>query len=118
MRTVMASPNSENTRSDIPQLCARPQRQSRPACSATTHPAGVRVIELRGRAPTPVAAHVVIEPSRSWVALNLRDLWRYRELLYFLVWRDVKVRYKHTVVGMTWVVLQPLLTTFVFTIFL
>jgi lipopolysaccharide transport system permease protein len=61
---------------------------------------------------------VTIEPSRSWTALNLRDLWAYRELLYFLTWRDVKVRYKQTVLGVAWVVLQPLLTTLVFTIFL
>jgi len=61
---------------------------------------------------------VVIEPTRSWVAINLRDLWAYRELLYFLMWRDVKVRYKQTTLGIVWVVLQPLLTTLVFTIFL
>jgi lipopolysaccharide transport system permease protein len=61
---------------------------------------------------------VVIVPTRSWVAINLRDLWAYRELLYFLMWRDVKVRYKQTTLGIVWVVLQPLLTTLVFTIFL
>jgi len=61
---------------------------------------------------------LIIEPSRSWVALNLRDLWQSRELLYFLTWRDLKVRYKQTVLGVAWVVMQPLLTTLVFTIFL
>jgi lipopolysaccharide transport system permease protein len=61
---------------------------------------------------------VVIEPTRSWVAINLRDLWAYRELLYFLTWRDVKVRYKQTALGVVWVVLQPLLSTIVFTVFL
>lgn len=50
-----------------------------------------------------------IRPSRGWVSLKLRDLWAYRELLYFLVWRDVKVRYKQTVLGVSWVVLQPIL---------
>lgn len=60
----------------------------------------------------------VIEPSNSWVAVNLRDLWSYRELLYFLMWRDVKVRYKQTALGITWVVMQPLLTTLIFTVFL
>jgi len=61
---------------------------------------------------------VVIEPTRSWVAIDLRDLWAYRELLYFLTWRDVKVRYKQTALGIVWVVLQPLLSTLIFTIFL
>lgn len=61
---------------------------------------------------------VVIEPSRSWVAVNLRDLWAHRELLYFLIWRDLKVRYKQTVLGVAWVIMQPLLTTLIFTVFL
>lgn len=61
---------------------------------------------------------VVIEPTRSWVAIDLRDLWGYRELLYFLMWRDLKVRYKQSVLGITWVILQPLLTTLIFTVFL
>ena len=60
---------------------------------------------------------VVIEPSKSWVPLNLRDLWAYRELFYFLTWRDVKVRYKQTALGATWAILQPLCTMIVFTIF-
>src|SRR6266550_8076909 len=59
---------------------------------------------------------VVIEPSKSWVALNLRDLWAYRELLYFLTWRDVKVRYKQTLLGAAWAILQPLLTMLIFTL--
>jgi lipopolysaccharide transport system permease protein len=52
----------------------------------------------------------VIEPSRGWVSLRLRALWRARELLYFLIWRDVKVRYKQTLLGAAWAILQPLLT--------
>lgn len=60
---------------------------------------------------------VTIEPSRSWVALGLADVWRYRELLYFLTWRDVKVRYKQTALGAAWAVLQPLLTMLIFTLF-
>ncbi len=60
--------------------------------------------------------HLVIEPTRSWVALNLRDLWSYRELLYFLTWRDVRVRYKQTLLGAGWAVMQPLFTMIVFTI--
>jgi lipopolysaccharide transport system permease protein len=60
---------------------------------------------------------VRIEPPRGWFALHLRELWDYRGLLYFFVWRDVKVRYKQTAVGILWVVLQPILTMGVFTLF-
>ena len=63
--------------------------------------------------PLPI---LVIEPSRGWVSLQLGRVWQYRELLFFLVWRDVKVRYKQTAFGVGWILLQPLLTTFVFTI--
>jgi lipopolysaccharide transport system permease protein len=58
-----------------------------------------------------------IEPPRGWFALRLKELWDYRELLYFFVWRDVKIRYKQTAIGVLWVVLQPLLTMIVFTLF-
>lgn len=61
--------------------------------------------------PTP---SIVIHASKGWRALNLRELWEYRELLYFFVWKDVKVRYKQTVLGIAWAVLQPILMTFVF----
>lgn len=52
---------------------------------------------------------VFLKPSRGWIRLNLADLWRYRELIYFLTWRDVKVRYKQTVLGAGWAILQPLI---------
>jgi len=58
-----------------------------------------------------------IRPHTGWVALRLGDLWAYRELLYFLAWRDVKVRYKQTALGAAWAVLQPLLTMVVFSVF-
>ncbi len=58
---------------------------------------------------------VIIKPSASWAALRLGDLWLYRELLYFLTWRDVKVRYKQTVLGASWAILQPLMTMLIFT---
>src|ERR1700722_12532003 len=71
--------------------------------------------------PLPVQhgapATVRIEPPRGWLDLRLGEVWAYRELLYFFVWRDVKVRYKQTVIGVAWVVLQPLLTMGVFTLF-
>lgn len=59
----------------------------------------------------------VIRPSRGWQLINARELWQYRELLGFLTWRDVKVRYKQTVLGAAWAVLQPALMMVVFTIF-
>ncbi len=57
---------------------------------------------------------VIIKPRQSFVALDLRSLWTYRELLYFLIWRDVKVRYKQTALGVTWVLLQPLIMIVIF----
>jgi len=58
-----------------------------------------------------------IEPSKGWVSLKLRELWEYRELLYFLIWRDVKVRYKQTVLGAAWAIIQPFFTMVVFSLF-
>jgi lipopolysaccharide transport system permease protein len=60
---------------------------------------------------------LIIEPSRGWVSLKIGELWRYRELIYFLTWRDVKVRYKQTVLGVVWSVIQPFLTMVVFSLF-
>jgi lipopolysaccharide transport system permease protein len=59
----------------------------------------------------------LIRPTRGWASLQLREVWTHRELLYFLGWRDVKVRYKQTVLGFSWAILQPLTTMIVFTIF-
>jgi lipopolysaccharide transport system permease protein len=64
-----------------------------------------------------VSPTVRIEPPRGWLELRLREVWDYRELVYFFVWRDVKIRYKQTAIGIVWVVLQPLLTMGVFTVF-
>jgi lipopolysaccharide transport system permease protein len=58
-----------------------------------------------------------IEPTRGWASLRLRELWEYRELLYFLVWRDVKVRYKQTILGAAWAIIQPFFTMVVFSVF-
>lgn len=57
-----------------------------------------------------------IRPSGSWLSVDLRELWNYRELLFFLTWRDVKVRYKQTVIGVFWAVLQPVATTAIFAV--
>ncbi len=58
----------------------------------------------------------LIRPPRGWQAINLRDLWLYRELVYFLTWRDIKVRYKQAVLGIGWAIVQPILTMVVFTV--
>lgn len=61
--------------------------------------------------------HLRIEASTGWVSVRFRELWEYRELLYFMIWRDVKVRYKQTVLGAAWAVIQPLFTMVVFSLF-
>ena len=68
-------------------------------------------VSVRDRRPV-----TVIRPTRGWAALNMGDLWRYRDLLLILAGRDVKLRYKQTLLGVTWVILQPLLTALIFTV--
>ena len=67
--------------------------------------------------PHSIQRTLRIEPAGSWQGLALTELWRYRELLYFFVWRDIKVRYKQTVLGALWAILQPVATTVLFTVF-
>ena len=62
-------------------------------------------------------ARLRIAPSKGWVPLKLDELWEYRELLYFLVWRDIKVRYKQTALGAAWAIIQPFMTMVVFSLF-
>ncbi len=81
----------------------------------------VKAASSRGSVdPAPVtemrAPTVVIEPGNGAIHLDLRALWQYRELIFFLVWRDVKVRYKQTVLGATWAILQPVMTMIIFTV--
>jgi len=57
-----------------------------------------------------------IRPTRGWAALKLRELWRYRELMFFLTWRDIKVRYKQTLLGAAWAIIRPVVTMIVFTL--
>jgi lipopolysaccharide transport system permease protein len=71
-------------------------------------------IEPESRSDLPVLR---IQPSRGWVSLKLGELWEYRELLYFLIWRDIKVRYKQTALGATWAIIQPFFTMVVFSLF-
>src|SRR5215218_5139088 len=61
--------------------------------------------------------HTRIEPTTGFVSLKLAEVWEYRELLYFLIWRDVKVRYKQTALGVAWAVIQPVMTMVVFSLF-
>ena len=81
--------------------------------SATSPQSPATPLPLPSSAPAPLR----IEPPRGLFALPLREVWAYRELLYFFVWRDVKVRYKQTAIGVLWVILQPVLNMLVFTLF-
>ena len=78
--------------------------------------AAVREIEfqMQGGDTLPVLR---IKPSKGWVSLKLGELWQYRELLYFLIWRDIKVRYKQTALGAAWAIIQPVMTMVVFSLF-
>jgi lipopolysaccharide transport system permease protein len=70
-----------------------------------------------GSAGVAGAPVLVIRPARGWIAVNLRELWRYRELAFFLTWRDVSVRYKQTALGALWAIIQPFMTMLVFSVF-
>ena len=72
---------------------------------------------VEGSPPPGEVPVIIIRPSRGWISVNLRDLWEYRELLYFLTWRDIKVRYKQTVLGAAWAIIQPFFTMVVFSFF-
>src|SRR5882762_5394840 len=78
------------------------------------HPVNPR----RSTVSLPDEPLVTIPPPSSWLPLNFGDLWTYRELLYFLTLRDIKVRFQQTLLGIAWVVMQPLLMTLVFSVFL
>jgi lipopolysaccharide transport system permease protein len=73
----------------------------------------MKPLKEEGQAQPPV----VIEPLKGWLSLDLRELWEHRELLYFFVWRDLKVRYKQTILGGVWIILQPLMPMIVFSVF-
>jgi len=73
--------------------------------------------QVSGQDDTSSADITVVRPRKGWVALNLQELWHYRELLYFLVWRNIKVRYKQTLLGASWALIQPLATMLVFSVF-
>lgn len=79
--------------------------------------AASQISQMDNQPQLPEEPIVVIEPRGSWSALNLREVWAYRELLYFLTWRDVKVRYKQTFLGVAWAIIQPVFTMVIFTLF-
>jgi lipopolysaccharide transport system permease protein len=85
-----------------------------------TLPAEIESKHLPAAAParesTREVEELVIRPRRGWIAVDWRELYHHRELLYFLIWRDVKVRYKQTVLGVAWAILQPLVTMVIFTV--
>jgi len=89
------------------------QHVSAPSAPGITSPSGVTNAQLR----LPLKPIVVIEPGRPWAGLSLRALWAYRELLFFIAWRDIKIRYKQTLLGITWAILQPFLMMLIFNLF-
>jgi len=81
--------------------------------------AQARVAEAaRGRPSLPHEPLIRIRPEQKWLGVRPREVWAYRELLYLLMWRDLKARYKQTALGAAWVVLQPVLSTLIFTVFM
>lgn len=105
------SHGSESTRRDRGERTA----DSQPAV-AIRCPQSALVI-LPAMTDATLSETLIIEPSSPWRGVDFRELWRYRELLYFFVWRDVKVRYKQTTLGLAWAVIQPLMGAFVFAFF-
>jgi lipopolysaccharide transport system permease protein len=80
-------------------------------------PAAVSTVAPMAELALASSRVIVIEPSEGWVSLQLRELWAYRELAYFLAWRDIKIRYKQTALGALWAIIQPLATMLVFAVF-
>jgi lipopolysaccharide transport system permease protein len=87
-------------------------RLPRPNSGSAAEPAGDAIADA-----VPVLATTVIRPAVGWQFINVRELWQSRELLFFLIWRDIKVRYKQTLLGAAWAILQPVMMMVVFTIF-
>lgn len=75
------------------------------------------VVTRKVSEPSAILPVIPIEPAKAWPSLRLRELWGYRELVYFFIWRDLKVRYKQTVLGAGWAIIQPLFTMLIFSLF-
>ena len=106
-KTIMSLSSSENVRNRGAATSAVGDETT-----GSSHPSTPPGLPRPARKPV-----VVIESSKSWVPINLPSLWSYRELLYFLVWRDIKVRYKQTALGALWALVQPLINMLIFTYF-
>src|SRR5437868_5913098 len=87
-----------------------------PVSELTTFQPTAPHLSAAAKAPEPAETETIIAPSRGWVGVNWGELFRGRELLYFLVWRDVKVRYKQAVLGIGWAILQPMMSMLIFTV--
>src|SRR5688500_15541703 len=85
------------------------------ATQAAPHPQPAAPTPDEGQIPEYTGRELVIQPSKGWIGIDWSELIRFRELLFFLVWRDVKVRYKQAVLGIGWAVLEPVLNMIVFT---
>lgn len=96
-----------------PRMTATPNRQFLPQVDA----AAAAAASSASVALAAGAAVTIIEPSRGWAPVKLRELWEYRAVLYFLIWRDIKVRYRQTSIGATWAIVQPFMTMVVFSVF-
>lgn len=83
---------------------------------ASSRPSGLSLFVTDAVSAPPTAIHTIV-PSRTWAPLRLAELWEYRELLYFLVWREIKVRYQQTALGVAWAIIQPVFTMIVFSVF-
>src|SRR5262245_47204145 len=92
---------------------SRTETEAPPTDPSATPPPGRPLASAHSEPPL-----TVVEPQAGWAFPNLRELWRYRELLFFLALRDIKIRYKQTVFGVGWAVAQPLMTMAVFALFL
>ncbi len=110
-------PAAQDNANDEWRLSRNKQRRAKACHRCGRHVNGGSVVAFSMSTLATSAPSCEIEPSKGWVALRLHELWNYRELLYFLTWRDIKVRYKQTALGSLWAVLQPLLTMIVFSLF-
>ena len=102
---------------DVPAAVDAPASERRRAGTAETPPIGARDHSGRDAEPSD-APLLVIEPRHGFVRLDLHELWAYRDLLYFLTRREISIRYKQTILGFAWAIIQPVMTMLVFTVFL
>src|SRR5689334_4767745 len=98
----------------LTQLFIRPRPVS---ASPTAQPARATLVHGQTAGPLSTDRVIKIRPSSGWISVPVAEMWEARELLYFLIWRDLKVRYKQTALGAAWAVMQPLFTMLIFSLF-